>query len=160
MDWRFGILWISDRGARGEREDQSRGIITELLEKRIGGRVVTYKVVPDEIETIKETMIDMIERDGVDLIVTTGGTGLGPRDVTPEATLQIVDRVIPGFAEEMRRRASQVSPNELFSRAVIGTRKRTLIVNLPGAPRSAEICLSAILEFIPPALELLAGKRG
>lgn len=157
--WRVGIIWCSDRGARGEREDLSRGIITEIVGKHFGGEVIDYRVVPDEIETIKETMIEMIERKDVDLIITTGGTGLSPRDVTPEATLQIVDRVIPGFAEEMRRRASQISANELFTRAVIGTRKATLIINLPGAPRSAEICLSSIVDFIQPALELLVGKH-
>jgi len=160
VTWRLGILWISDRGFRGERKDESKELIASIFSERLPVDFAAYRVVPDEIEDIKEALIDMIERDHVDLLITTGGTGLGPRDVTPEATLMVVDRVIPGFAEEMRRRASQISPNELFTRAVIGTRKATLLVNLPGAPRSAEICLRAVLDFIEPALELIQGKRG
>ncbi|CCQ98678.1 Molybdenum cofactor synthesis domain protein [[Clostridium] ultunense Esp] len=158
--WRVGILSCSDRGSRGEREDKSKDLIAKIVAEAFKGKVTTYHCVPDEIEVIKETLFEMIDHEGVDVIITTGGTGLSPRDVTPEATLQVVDRIIPGFAEEMRRKASAVTRKALFTRAVVGTRKTTLIINLPGSPDAAELCLNAIIDQIEPALLLLQGKKG
>lgn len=157
--WRVGILSCSDRGARGEREDKSKDLIARIVSDHFSGEVVAYTCVPDEVEVIKETLLEMINQDAVDLIITTGGTGLSPRDVTPEATLQVLDRVIPGLAEEMRRKAMEHSKDALFTRAVIGTRKRTLIVNLPGSPKPAEICLTGIVEHLEMAMILLKGKN-
>lgn len=156
--WRVGILSCSDRGARGEREDKSKDLIAQLVAHHFDGEVVAYACVPDEIDVIKETMMEMISQN-IDLIITTGGTGLSPRDVTPEATLQVIDRVIPGLAEEMRRKAMEHSKDALFTRAVIGTRKRAMIVNLPGSPKPAEICLTAIVEYLEMAMILLKGKN-
>lgn len=158
--WRVGILSCSDRGSRGEREDHSKDLIAKIVDDAFEGKVVTYHCVPDEIETIKETLFEMIDHENVDLIITTGGTGLSPRDVTPEATLQVVDRVIPGFAEEMRRKAAEATRKALFTRAVIGTRKMTLIINLPGSPDAAQLCLNAIVDLVEPAIHLLQGKKG
>lgn len=156
--WRVGILSCSDRGARGERVDRSKDLIGAIVSDHFAGEVVTYAVVPDEVEAIKETMLDMITRHRADMIITTGGTGLSPRDVTPEATLEVVDRVIPGLAEEMRRKAMEHSKDALFTRAVIGTRNKTLIVNLPGAPKPAEVCLTSIVEHLEMAMILLQRK--
>lgn len=156
--WRVGILSCSDRGARGEREDLSKDLIAQIVANHFDGEVVAYTCVPDEIEMIKESMLEMIN-NRVDLIITTGGTGLSPRDVTPEATQQVIDRVIPGLAEEMRRKAMEHSKDALFTRAVIGTRSRTLIMNLPGSPKPAEICLTGIVEHLEMAMILLKGKN-
>lgn len=153
--WRIGILSCSDRGSRGEREDLSKDLIAQMLSDSFEGKVITYKCVPDEIEEIKEALLEMIDLEKTDLIITTGGTGLSPRDVTPEATLQVIDRVIPGLAEEMRRRAMEQSKYAIFTRAVAGTRRKTLIINLPGSPAAAETCLKAIIDLIAPALQLL-----
>ena len=157
--WRVGILSCSDRGSRGERVDESKNLITQMITKEFKGEVVSYRCVPDEFEIIKETLIEMIDWDKADVILTTGGTGLSPRDVTPEATLDVIDRVIPGFAEEMRRKAMESSRNAIFTRAVVGTRKTTLIINLPGSPSAAILCLGSILDQIEPALQLLTGKK-
>lgn len=153
--WRVGILACSDRGSRGERKDLSKELIAQMITDRVEGNVVSYHCVPDNVETIKEALFEMIDREKNDLIITTGGTGLSPHDVTPEATLQVVDRVIPGIAEEMRRKAMEYTKNAIFTRAVVGTRKHTLIINLPGSPAPAEICLGAIIDSIVPALQLL-----
>lgn len=157
--WRVGILSCSDRGARGEREDLSKDLIAQIVSHHFDGEVVAYTCVPDELDIIKETMLEMIGFDETDLIITTGGTGLSPRDVTPEATMEVVDRIIPGLAEEMRRKAMEHSKDALFTRAVIGTRKSTLIVNLPGSPKPAEICLTSIVEHLEMAMILLRGKN-
>jgi molybdopterin adenylyltransferase len=157
--WRVGILSCSDRGSRGERPDYSKDLISNMVHDHFRGEVVSYHCIPDEVEIIKETLLEMIDRDKTDLIITTGGTGLSPRDVTPEATLQVIDRVIPGFAEEMRRKAMESTRNAIFTRAVAGTRKTTLIINLPGSPAAAELCLSAIIDQIPAALELLKSGK-
>ncbi len=156
--WRVGILSCSDRGARGEREDKSKDLIAQIVSDHFGGKLVAYTCVPDEVEVIRETLMEMVNQN-IDLIITTGGTGLSPRDVTPEATLQVIDRVIPGLSEEMRRKAMEHAKDALFTRAVIGTRKRTLIVNLPGSPKPAEVCLTSIVEHLEMAMILLKGKN-
>lgn len=165
MMYRAAILTASDKGARGEREDLSAQAIREVLAGlgQSGGpviEVVTYRVVPDELEMIKESLLVICQQEKVDLILTTGGTGLGPRDVTPEATLAVVERLVPGIPEVMRATGMTKTPHAMLSRAVAGVRGRTLIINLPGSPRAVRECLEAILPALPHALEIVSGRGG
>lgn len=154
-----GVLTISDKGARGEREDTSGAAIKELLAS-IGVSIERYEVVADEMEVVAARLRDWVDELSLDLIVTTGGTGLGPRDVTPQATLSVLDFEVPGLAEAMRAEGLKHTPMSMLSRAVAGVRGRTLIVNLPGSPRGARENLSLILPALPHALELLRGEAG
>lgn len=156
MQIRAGILTTSDRGSRGEREDTSALAIRELLAS-IGAAIVRYEVVPDEREVIADRLCAWADSGDIDLIVTTGGTGLGPRDVTPDATRDVVDREAPGVAEAMRAEGMRHTPMAMLSRATAGTRGRCLIVNLPGSERGARESLSAVLPVLPHAIELLRG---
>lgn len=157
MSFRVGILVISDKGARGEREDTSGAAIREML-SAIDGAAHRYEVVPDDRVVITQRLIDWADDHDLDLIVTTGGTGLGPRDVTPEATRQAIDYEAPGLAEAMRLEGLKHTPMAMLSRAVAGVRGRTLIVNLPGSPRSVRENLSVLLPVLPHALEILRGQ--
>ena len=150
-----GILTISDKGWRGEREDESGKVIREYLR---GERVIEYEVIPDEKEIIAQKLKDWADGGGLDLIVTTGGTGLGPRDVTPEATLAVVDRVVPGLAEAMRVESLKKTPLAMLSRAIAGTRGECLIINLPGSPKAVRECLEVILPALPHAIEIIKGE--
>lgn len=154
-----GILTVSDRGSRGEREDKSGEAVREII-SRMDARVVDYAIVPDEKGRISEKLADWADGRGVDIIITTGGTGLTPRDVTPEATLEVLDRTVPGFAEAMRADSLRRTPHAMLSRAVAGTRKRTLIINLPGSPKAVRECLQVILPALPHAVETLKGESG
>ena len=158
MSPRAGILTISDKGAAGEREDTSGSAIRELLGS-IGAAVERYEVIPDEQPRIGERLLEWSDDGDLDLIVTTGGTGLGPRDVTPEATRAVIDYEVPGLAETMRAEGLKHTPMSMLSRAVTGVRGRTLIINLPGSPKSVRENLSVILPVLPHALELLRGER-
>ncbi|MCG0274952.1 MAG: molybdopterin-binding protein [Thermosediminibacteraceae bacterium] len=152
---RVGILTASDRGARGEREDKSGKVIEEMIET-INGRVEEYAVVPDDLEAIKSSLIAMCEK-GLDLVLTTGGTGLSPRDNTPEATLAVVEKVVPGIAEAMRYKSLEKTPHAMLSRGLAGIRGKTLIINLPGSPKAVRENLEVVLPAIPHAVELLNG---
>ena len=154
-----GILTISDRGSRGERQDKSGQAIREILSS-IDARITDYDIVPDEKELIVEKLVKWADEDNLDVVITTGGTGLTPRDVTPEATLAVVDRIVPGFAEAMRAESLKKTPHAMLSRAVVGTRGKCLIVNLPGSPKAVRECLQVILLALPHAVETLKGQAG
>lgn len=154
---RVAILTASDKGARGEREDKSAEVIRELVE-RIGGQVVAYAVVPDEREVIAAKLREFCDEVGADLILTTGGTGFGPRDVTPEATKEVIEREVPGLPEAMRWAGLKATPQAMLSRAVAGIRGKSLIINLPGSPRGVRENLEAVLPALPHGLEVLKGK--
>ena len=152
-----GILVISDRGWRGERLDKSGQVAKEFI-SQLGIEVAKYEVVPDEAEIISKKLREWSDAVGLDLIVTSGGTGLSPRDVTPEATLAVIDKIIPGLTEAMRMDTMKRKPEAILSRAVAGSRGKCLIVNLPGSPKAVKECLEVILPVLPHALEILGGK--
>lgn len=156
---RCAVITASDKGARGERDDESGTVIRELLAS-INGAVVRYELVPDDKELLKQLLIEAADRDHLDLVVTTGGTGLTPRDVTPDATLEVIDQQVPGMAEAMRAESLKKTPRAMLSRAVVGIRKRTLIVNLPGSPKAVRECLAVLLPVLPHAIETLRGVSG
>jgi molybdopterin adenylyltransferase len=158
MGFRAVIITVSDRGSRGEREDGSGPEIAGILLKG-GMEIIGRKIIPDEKEMIRETLLEWSDRKGADLIVTTGGTGVSPRDVTPDATREVIDREIPGMAEEMRRQSVAVTPHGMISRALVGIRGRTLIVNLPGSPKGARENLGVLLPALPHAIEKIKGDE-
>jgi len=155
---KVSILTISDKGARGEREDTSGGTIQDLL-KGLPSEVIHYEVIPDERDMIKEALIRCADSLHSDLILTTGGTGLSPRDLTPDATQEVIEKEVPGFSEAMRAEGLKNTPHAMISRAICGIRKQTLIVNLPGSPKAVRECLKAILPAIPHALSKLKGDQ-
>ena len=154
--FKVAILTISDRGAKGEREDTSGPLIQEMV-RNLPGEVVHYEIIPDEKEKIAEALKKSADRLKADLILTTGGTGLSPRDVTPDATLAVIDKEVPGFSEAMRAESLKKTPHAMISRAITGIRGSSLIVNLPGSPKSVRENLSVILPALPHALSKLKG---
>ncbi len=160
MELRFGILTVSDKGARGEREDTSGQVIKDMLggvSGRSPGRLIEYAVVPDEKEIISARLAEWADGGKMDIIVTTGGTGLAVRDVTPEATSDILDKPVPGIAEAMRAETLRITPAAMLSRSVSGIRGKCLIINLPGSPKAVRECLEAVLAAIPHAVEIITG---
>jgi molybdopterin adenylyltransferase len=153
----IGIITISDGVWRKERPDDSSQAIRQSLPAE-EFNVVKYEVVPDEVKAISAKLTEWADGGSVDVIITTGGTGLAPRDVTPEATLSVLDRVVPGLTEAMRVQTFAKTPFSTLSRAVAGIRKKCLIINLPGSPKAVRECLEVILPAIPHALQVLKGE--
>jgi len=151
-----GILTISDKGALGQRYDESGQTIREIL-SALDSEVVNYEIVPDELDVICQKLPEWTDSREVDVIITTGGTGLGERDVTPEATMAVIDRVVPGFAEAMRAKSLGKTPMAMLSRATAGVRGHCLIINLPGSPRAVRECLEVVLPAIPHAVDIIKG---
>jgi molybdopterin adenylyltransferase len=152
-----GILTISDKGAQGQRYDRSGEVIRKSL-SQLGSNIIKYDIVPDELEVISGKLIEWADKGGVDVILTTGGTGLSHRDVTPEATFSVVDKSVPGFAEAMRAKSLEKTPMAVLSRATAGIRGNCLIVNLPGSPKAVRECLEVVLPAIPHAVEIIKGE--
>lgn len=149
------VLTLSDKGSAGQRTDESGPAIAEML-KSIGAEIAHYEVLPDERGLIKQKLIGYALTS--DLIVTNGGTGLSPRDVTPEATLEVLDYQIPGIPEAMRAYGMTKTPRAMLTRAVAGVRGRALIINVPGSRKAALECMEAVLEVLPHAIEKLKGS--
>lgn len=151
---RGAVVTISDACSRGEREDTSGAALRELLATIAD--VTETRVIPDEREQIEATLRELAAA-GIDLVLTTGGTGLGPRDVTPEATLAVVERLVPGLAEAMRQESLRKTPHAMLSRGVAGVVGRTLIVNMPGSPKAVRECFAVIVPVLPHAVHIMAG---
>jgi molybdenum cofactor synthesis domain-containing protein len=155
----IGILTVSDRGAQGAYEDRSGPLIAAILTSATAWTVSRQAIVPDERPEIERILIDWCD-EGVNLILTTGGTGFAPRDVTPEATKAVIEREAPGIAEGLRAESVKVTRHAMLSRGVAGIRGRTLIINLPGSPKAVEENLDTLLPILPHALQLLTNSPG
>jgi len=153
-----GVITVSDKGSVGQREDKSGPEVERIL-KTIGIEVTRRTVVPDEVDQIRQSLIDFADHPRIDLIVTTGGTGVSPRDVTPDATLGVIDKEVPGMAEAMRWESYKITPHALISRAVVGIRGQTLIVNLPGSPKGVRENLTVLLPALSHAIEKIKGDE-
>jgi len=153
---KVGVITISDKGSRGEREDLSVEEIKKLIPK-LPGQITAYTVIPDEESIIVKTLISYVEKERLDLIITSGGTGLSPRDVTAKSTRKVIEREVPGMAEAIRIESCKKTPFGMLSRGIVGTRGHSLIVNLPGSPKAVRENLTTILPVIPHALDKLQG---
>jgi molybdenum cofactor synthesis domain-containing protein len=156
---RFGILTVSDRSARGEREDASGPALEQAIRDQ-GWTVARTAILPDDLDSLKEALAGWADSGEMDILLTTGGTGFSPRDVTPEATQAVIERHAPGLAEAMRLASLKVTPHAMLSRAAAGIRSRTLIINLPGSPKAALENLKVVMPVLPHAVELLAEDPG
>ena len=154
MTIRFGILTVSDRSARGEREDGSGPVLARLVEE-YAWTVSRRSILPDNESAIREMLIAWADGGELDVILTTGGTGFAPRDVTPEATRVVIEREAPGLAEAMRAASLRVTPHAMLSRVVAGIRRKTIIINLPGSPKGAAENLLVVIPVLPHAVQLL-----
>jgi molybdopterin adenylyltransferase len=154
---KVAIITVSDKGSRGQRKDLSGEAIRFVLEK-IESQVVGYKIVPDEIDSIQAAIIEAVDRIGADLVLTTGGTGLAVRDVTPEATMAVIEKLVPGISEIIRIESFKKTPKAILSRAIAGIRKKSLIINLPGSPKGVRESLAIVLEALPHGIDILKGE--
>lgn len=154
---RAAVITASDACSRGERADESGAALVELLESS-GAAVVERSILPDDLQLLVWTLQELSERENINLIITTGGTGLGPRDNTPEATLQVIERDVPGIAEAIRAESLKVTPMAMISRGVAGVAKGTLIINLPGSPKAVRESFAVIKPVLAHAVDLLAGQ--
>ncbi|NLN15523.1 MAG: MogA/MoaB family molybdenum cofactor biosynthesis protein [Tissierellia bacterium] len=157
--FKVGIITASDKGYSGEREDLSGRLIADIMTKK-GYEVVRQVIVPDEAEDLRREMLHMADELRVDLILTTGGTGFSKRDITPEVTIEVCDRMANGIAEAIRFYSLSITPRAMLSRAVSGIRAETLIINLPGSPKAVKEALDYALDSIHHGLEILTGKTG
>ena len=158
-NFRAKILILSDLASRGEREDRSGPAVREVLESH-GWHVAALELLPDEIEQIRSRLEEWTDSEDCDAVFTSGGTGIGPRDVTPEATRAVIETEVPGLSELMRAEGIRSTPLAVLSRAVAGVRKRKLIVNLPGSPRGARESLDSIMKVLPHAIDQIQGRTG
>ena len=156
--YKVAVLTVSDKCFKKEREDKSGKIVMELLKKH-HFEVIKYEVIPDEPSMIKERLVEYCDNIEIDLVLTTGGTGFAPRDFTPEATKEVIEREVPGIPEAMRAECLKFSPRAMLSRSIAGIRGRTLIVNLPGSPKGAKESLEVILDVLAHGLDMIAGKE-
>ena len=154
---RAGILTCSDRGSRGERADVSGPTIHNLVVERLGGKVAQYRVVPDDRIQIEETLKEWVDEQKLDLILTTGGTGFSPRDVTPEATRAVIEREAPALTQAMLFESLRITPYAMLTRATAGIRRKTLIVNFPGNPKAVQENFDAVAEVLPHAVDIIRG---
>ena len=153
----IAILTISDRAAQGIYEDTSGPLIAKIIEDRTGWTIVEQQIVRDEINEIVEILESWVDKK-LDLVLTSGGTGFAPRDVTPEATMQVIDRLAPGITEAMRLEGLKITPHAMLSRSVAGMKGKTLIINLPGSPKAVKENLDVVLPVLGHAIELLSGQ--
>ena len=157
MRYTAAVITVSDKGARGEREDRSGPMLCDLAAE-YGYDVIYTNIVPDDRALIREELIKCCDELGVSMVLTTGGTGFSPRDITPEATLDVVERMTPGIPELMRAESMKITPRGCLSRSAAGIRKRTLIINLPGSPKAAKENLLAVIEPVKDGLDMLASE--
>ncbi len=154
MTIRFGILTLSDRSSRGERADASGPALANLIQAE-GWSVTKQALLPDELSAIRDLLVSWADSGDLDVILTTGGTGFSPRDVTPEATRAVIEREAPGIAEAMRAASLKITPHAMLSRVVAGIRGKILIINLPGSPKGAVENLQVVMSVLPHAVQLL-----
>ncbi len=154
-EFTIGVLTLSDKGAKGARQDESGKILQEMVAGL--GQVVRYQVIPDDLELIVSTLVDWVDKEKIDLILTTGGTGLTARDLTPQATARVLDYEIPGMAEAMRMASLAKTPHAMLSRALAGVRRQSMIINLPGSPKGARENLEVVLPALAHGLAKLKG---
>ena len=156
LETRAGVLTVSSKGSQGLRKDESGEIAAKMLERQ-GFSVVKKEIIPDDRRKIRDKLVAWVEQEGLSLIVTSGGTGLSPTDVTPQAMQEVIDYAVPGMAEAMRGASLKKTPHAMISRAMAGVRKACLIINLPGSPGGVRDNLSVVLPALPHALSKLAG---
>jgi molybdenum cofactor synthesis domain-containing protein len=154
---RAAVVTVSDRCARGEQEDRSGELLCELL-REAGAEVVAREVLADDLEPLSERLRELADRDDVNLVVTTGGTGISPRDNTPEATRSVIEREVPGLSEAMRAETLRQTPTAMLSRGLCGTRSGALVINLPGSPKGVRECFAVVRPALRHAVGLLAGR--
>ncbi len=159
QNFNCAVVTMSDKGAIGQRDDTSGKALQEILLNE-GYTLKAYTIIPDVISTITETITDLVDTQQIDLIITTGGTGVSPSDITPEAMREILDKEIPGMAEAMRAASFLKTPHAVISRAMAGIRRQSLIINLPGSEKAARENIEVILPSIPHALEKIKGGKG
>ncbi len=150
------IITVSDSCSEGKREDTSGFLIKQMIASM--GKVIEYEIIPDEKASISQTIKEAADELKADLILSTGGTGLSFRDVTPEATREVVEKEIPGFGELVRQKSFEIAPTAILSRAIAGIRGKSLVINLPGSPKAVKECLDIILPLVPHALDMIKGK--
>ena len=155
---RVAVITISDSVSAGKSEDKSGPAVVARC-RELGWEIKSSLVIPDDPPSIREQLRQFADSSRVDLILTTGGTGLGPRDSTPEATIAVADRLVPGFAEEMRRKGMEKTPRAILSRAVAAVRRKSLILNLPGSPKGAVESLDALADLLPHSVAIIHGAR-